>query len=95
MTNEEALDWLINKISIDVTNSLEVPKDIECLEMCKKALEKQIPKPVNNRSHAWMYLGEWIYTGNCPNCGSILVSDIHPKGCPYCIRAIDWSEEYG
>lgn len=86
MTNKEALDWLIYKISIDVQNSRDVPKDIECLEMCKKALEKQIPKKPYKISNE-------IY--HCVVCSApVRLGDVWDDNfCDVCGQAIDWSEE--
>lgn len=95
MTYEEALDWLMNKISIDVQNSRNVPKDIECLEMCKKALEKQIPK--KPKEHYELRYGiqcgcypvmEYL----CPCCGRDV--DYTEHHC-VCGQTIDWSDVDG
>lgn len=58
--------------------------DIECLEMSKKALEKQIPKKTlwggtNNAS--WR---------SCPECHS-RENKTH-KYCSQCGQALDWSD---
>lgn len=39
MDYKEALDVLVNKISIDVEHSEDLERDYQCLEKCKEALE--------------------------------------------------------
>ena len=62
--------------------------DIECLEMSKQALEKQIPKKPIQTSQPCFY---W-----CPHCGSAIKKRIEHsvriiENCPFCGQALDWS----
>ncbi len=66
--------------------------DIECLEMAKKALEKQIPKKP-------ILQGKYVFV--CPFCKQdlgieeedISVYDMPtPKHCCHCGQALDWSD---
>ena len=73
MTNEEALSILYKGIAPNPT------ANNECIELCKKALEKQIPKkPVKTRSEIV-----------CPTCNTLVGSSPY---CRYCGQAIDWSD---
>lgn len=56
--------------------------DIECLEMSKKALEKQIPKKPIKYDDCEQFFIE------CPCCQKRFDSRLGYKGCPYCLQAI-------
>lgn len=61
-----------------------------------KALEKQIPKKVNNLSEIYMDfgVGKKIKVGaygNCPNCNYNI--DIVSNYCTRCGQKLDWREE--
>ena len=63
--------------------------DIECLEMSKQALEKQIPKNPFQASQPCFY---W-----CPNCKSAIKKRIENsariiENCPFCGQALDWGD---
>lgn len=55
-------------------------------EVCKRALEKQIPKKVN--THGTPY-GEQDF---CPICGCV-IENSHSHFCIRCGQAIDWSDK--
>ena len=57
-------------------------------ETAIKALEKQIPKKVNNREEHADYI-----EGNCPKC-DLPVCDVD-NYCSKCGCLLDWSERYG
>ena len=76
MTNEEALNILYKGIAPNPT------ANNECIELCKKALEKQIPKkPLHWDDCEQFYI-------ECPCCGKRYDSRLGYKGCPYCLQAI-------
>lgn len=88
MTNEEALNILYKGIAPNPT------ANNECIELCKKALEKQIPKKP-------IYEGvDNVYGAlkrTCANCGDVcLVSkDAKPyeRYCRFCGNLLDdWSD---
>ena len=79
MTNEEALNILYKGIAPNPT------ANNECIELCKKALEKQIPKKpkeiivIDRKSFA------------CPRCNEILHSYLQSY-CADCGQALKWSD---
>ncbi len=79
MTDEEALDVLMNKIQIDVKFTEDFNRDYDCLTKCKEALEKRIQKKPEDCN------GERM----C-ECGNIVKS--YQKYCSECGQKIDWSE---
>ena len=60
--------------------------DIECLEMSKQALEKQIPKKPTIKKSVKVN----AFTLRCPNCEAVLQAD--SPCCRYCGQALDWSD---
>lgn len=73
MTNEEALNILYKGIAPNPT------ANNECIELCKKALEKQIPKkPRKTRTEIV-----------CPTCATLVGSSPY---CRYCGQKLDWSD---
>lgn len=70
--------------------------DLKTIQEAIKALEKQIPKKVNNLSEIYLEFGVGkkikvgVY-GNCPNCNYNI--DIVGKYCTRCGQKLDWSEE--
>ena len=84
MTNEEALDVLMNKIQIDVRCTDDFQRDKKCLFKCKDALEKQIPKKV---IHKVDHIEAWY----CPVCKAW--QNDTGYFCDRCGQALDWSEE--
>ena len=70
--------------------------DLETRQKAIKALEKQIPKKVDNLCEIYMDfgIGKKIKVGaygNCPNCNYNI--DIVGKYCTRCGQKLDWSEE--
>ena len=67
---------------------------LECLTLCRDALEKQIPKKPDLEGDGYDENGELIYdTGYCPNCHhEFEVYYDATKHCPECGQALDWSD---
>lgn len=70
--------------------------DLETRQKAIKALEKQIPKKVDNLCEIYMDFGTGKKIkvgayGNCPNCNYNI--DIVGKYCTRCGQKLDWSEE--
>ena len=69
--------------------------DLKTIQEAIKALEKQIPKKVNNLSEIYLEFGVGkkikvgVY-GNCPNCNYNI--DIVGKYCTRCGQKLDWGE---
>lgn len=89
MTYEEALTILYKGIAPNPT------ANNECIELCKKALEKQIPK--KPEYEAWGYAdGVLAYDyAKCPVCGHDFEDGVNDWGCAYCKDcgyALDWSD---
>lgn len=85
MTNEEALNILYKGIASNTT------ANNECIELCKKALEKQIPKKPLHESLADRF---------CPVCGAYINFDAlnesaeeAPEFCSGCGQALDWGDD--
>ena len=70
--------------------------DLETRQEAIKAIEKQIPKQVDNLSEMYMDFGErkkikvGAY-GNCPSCKQSV--GIVSKYCTRCGQKLDWSKE--
>ena len=87
MTYEEALNE-INQECVYCRTSNNCAKD-ECIWfLCKKAIDKQIPKkPVKLES--WL---SWTLWG-CPSCGCMVDHDMtHADHHCQCGQHLDWSE---
>lgn len=57
-----------------------------------EALEKQLPKKVDNRTKYRGLNGELIcFKGFCPSCGWTMDS-YRNKSCHHCTQMLDWSE---
>ena len=66
---------------------------VECLRLCRKVLEKQIPKkPIITIDG--FFNGQPIYdTWGCPNCGKVNETDFEDyEYCPICGQALDWGD---
>ena len=90
MTIEEALEWFKNDLK-DGKCSEDCP-DCNAREKAIEALEKQIPKKIRKEHY---YFGT-LYV--CPECrmsfgARDVALDKRYKGCPYCLQAIDWSDD--
>ena len=88
MTNEEALNILYKGIAPNPT------ANNECIELCKKALEKQIPQKVTHEATLYKCC-------TCPNCKNVVDEftefmgnrcRVTPIYCKYCGQALDWSD---
>lgn len=71
--------------------------DIECLEMAKKAIEKQIPKKPYYEGDGYDENGNMIYDcAECPVCGNdnfeYGINNWGCEFCPDCGQALDWSD---
>lgn len=70
--------------------------DLETRQKAIKALEKQIPKKVDNLSEMYMNFGEGKKIkvgayGDCPSCKQSV--DIVSKYCTRCGQKLDWREK--
>lgn len=67
----------------------------EKIAICKtaiEALEKQLPKRVENRTEYKNLYGHLIfYKGFCPSCGRVVESHRNIS-CHVCTQRLDWSE---
>ena len=85
MKFEEALEILYKGIAPNPT------ANNECIKLCKKALEKQIPKKPK------VIFGEYSYF-ECGNCGEAIYCSDELKSHRYCLncgQAICWDSEVG
>lgn len=72
--------------------NIEGIKNIECESVIISALEKQIPKKVNNLE-VFSDIGACIpktKSGNCPICNNFMIGN-HTY-CNECGQALDWSD---
>ena len=103
MTLEEAIDFILNKIQIDVRfcSDEDIEKTEAALKLAISALEKQIPKQPRYVDTRFRHHGRKISDGSsldkcykCPNCNSHIfhVFDSE-KCCIYCGQALDWSDD--
>lgn len=73
---------------------------LESVGLLQELVSKATPKKPNKTEA----MGEHYYA--CPRCGIFIKEEYHvknilkspskdilPKGCPYCLQALDWSEE--
>lgn len=91
MKPEEAIKKLIYP---ELPDGL-VMVDLKTKQKAIKALEKQIPRKVNNLSEIYLDFGvdkeiKVSVCGNCPNCNYNI--DIVSKYCARCGQKLDWSE---
>lgn len=89
MTAQEAIrkidDVLSSEYHYDETLGYQLTSDdFEWLEKAKQSLEKQMPKkPVKSKQDNHFH---------CPNCNASRYINILVKYCPFCGRALDWSD---
>ena len=83
MTLEEAIDFILNKIQIDVRfcSDEDIKKTEAALKLAISALEKQIPKKLKDDGRLY-----------CPICGRDVLLDRF-NYCPDCGQALDWSDD--
>ena len=82
MTFEEALEILYKGIAPNPT------ANNECIELCKKALEKQTPKKPKAIFDEYNYF-------ECGNCGTAIFCTDELKSHRYCLhcgQALDWGD---
>ena len=84
------IDKITEKTAISILNSARPRKGSyerlqKAFDMAIKALEKQIPKKVNNREEHADYI-----EGNCPDC-DLPVCDVD-NYCSKCGCLLEWSE---
>ena len=84
MTPQKALNILYKGIAPNPT------ANNECIELCKKALEKQIPKKPTNYSID--NNGYMIFECECPTC-KCSHREYYPFSyCNHCGQALDWGD---
>lgn len=66
----------------------EKPECFQAIELAVSALEKQIPKKLQNLHR---FRGREKCVGTCPTCGYACCSD-YGDYCGGCGQAIDWTE---
>ena len=82
MKYEQALEILCKGIAPNPT------ANNECIELCKKALEKQIPKkPIIYGYREGREINTISYT--CPICNKHISRE---NFCKHCGQALDWSD---
>ena len=91
MTNKEALYWCEqftdNLVMVDVDTKKRT-LGLQAMQVCKSALEKQIPKKPNIRGYReGREVNTISYT--CPVCNKHIGRD---KFCKHCSQALDWSD---
>ncbi len=99
MKPEESVKILQKRIDLIEQDWSYIPELVEhrkALERAVKALEKQIPRKVNNLSKIYLDFGvgkkiKVSAYGNCPNCNYNI--DIVSKYCTRCGQKLDWREE--
>lgn len=101
MTNQEAIK-LIN--DMEFAEKYQGKQEYtDMLLLCKKALEKQIPKKAKNTELNVYASGTRTLSGYCPVCDQpVCIFDGHQNNkkfrrdedvfCSYCGQALDWSE---
>ena len=97
----ESAKCRIYKLNFDTNRELsahhqkkaENQKDL--MEITVEALEKQIPKKVEDYIENKEDYSSYYYLAfKCPSCKKSVISQPYrPKYCKHCGQAIDWSEE--
>ena len=98
MTLEEAIDFILNKIQIDVRfcSDEDIEKTEAALKLAISALEKQIPKQPKYEDVDNVY---GAIKRTCTACGDVCMVSKGAK--PYehyyrkCGQALEWSENNG
>lgn len=94
MTPQKALEILNNMEFAEQYQGKQEYTDM--LLLCKKALEKQIPKKLDYEGDGYDDKGELIYDiAYCPNCNSRydLGYDEETNRCRDCGQALNWDGE--
>ncbi len=81
-------------IAVNALEEIQQYRAIGTVEECRKARERQIPKPPNIWGDGYDNEGNIIYDMyDCPNCCKSYEIDYHDyKYCPECGQAIDRSD---
>ena len=96
MTLEEAIDFILNKIQIDVRfcSDEDIEKTEAALKLAISALEKQMPKQPKYEDVDNVY---GAIKRTCTACGDVCMVSKGAKPyehyCRQCGQAIDWSDE--
>ena len=95
MTLEEAIDFILNKIQIDVRfcSDEDIKKTEAALKLAISALEKQIPKKPKYEDVDNIY---GAIKRTCTACGDVCMVSKGAKPyehyCRQCGQALDWSD---
>ena len=95
MTLEEAIDFILNKIQIDVRfcSDEDIEKTEAALKLAISALEKQIPKQPKYEDVDNIY---GAIKRTCTACGDVCMVSKGAKPyehyCRQCGQALDWSD---
>lgn len=98
MTLEEAIDFILNKIQIDVRfcSDEDIKKTEAALKLAISALEKQIPKKPKYEDVDNIY---GAIKRTCTACGDVCMVSNGAKSyehyCRQCGQALDWSDDNG
>ena len=96
MTLEEAIDFILNKIQIDVRfcSDEDVEKTEAALKLAISALEKQMPKQPKYEDVDNVY---GAIKRTCTACGDVCMVSKGAKPyehyCRQCGQALDWSDD--
>ena len=95
MTLEEAIDFILNKIQIDVRfcSDEDIEKTEAALKLAISALEKQMPKQPKYEDVGNVY---GAIKRTCTACGDVCMVSKGAKPyehyCRQCGQALDWSD---
>lgn len=98
MTLEEAIDFILNKIQIDVRfcSDEDIEKTEAALKLAISALEKQMPKQPKYEDVDNVY---GAIKRTCTACGDVCMVSKGAKPyehyCRQCGQALEWSENNG
>ena len=98
MTLEEAIDFILNKIQIDVRfcSDEDIEKTEAALKLAISALEKQMPKQPKYEDVDNVY---GAIKRTCTACGDVCMVSKGAKPyehyCRQCGQALDWSDDNG
>ena len=96
MTLEEAIDFILNKIQIDVRvcSDEDIEKTEAALKLAISALEKQMPKQPKYEDVDNVY---GAIKRTCTACGDVCMVSKGAKPyehyCRQCGQALDWSDD--
>lgn len=93
MTVQEANSQrLLQKLKRHTSKMYGYEMGLSEIELCKKALEKQIPKKPNMEQKGLLGVKMW----HCPVCNKEIISDWNKDSannyCHHCGQKIDWKE---